>query len=76
MSLVPEFGPVIEKQPDWTNFFTIWGDGKIDVNLADADTIELITGVVAGDRRSIGKIPMGSRRQAFYSDDRVYNSHG
>src|SRR5271165_1958058 len=45
MSLVPEFGPVIEKQPDWANFFTIWGDGKIDVNLADADTIQLITGV-------------------------------
>src|ERR1700693_1692178 len=29
MSLVPEFGPVMEKRPDWMNYFTILADGKI-----------------------------------------------
>jgi len=74
MSLVPEFGPVIEKQPDWTNFFTIWGDGKIDVNLADADTIELITGVSPATADEFVKYRWGPDGKPFTLDDRVYNS--
>jgi general secretion pathway protein K len=74
MSLVPEFGPVIEKQPDWTNFFTIWGDGKIDVNLADADTIELITGVSPATADQFVKYRWGPDGKPFTLDDRVYNS--
>jgi hypothetical protein len=74
MSLVPEFGPVIEKQPDWANFFTIWGDGKIDVNLADADTIELITGVSPATADEFVKYRWGPDGKPFTLDDRVYNS--
>jgi DNA uptake protein ComE-like DNA-binding protein len=74
MSLVPEFGPVMEKQPDWTNFFTIWGDGKIDVNLADADTIELITGVSPATADEFVKYRWGPDGKPFTLDDRVYNS--
>ena len=74
MSLVPEFGPVIEKQPDWTNYFTIWGDGKIDVNLADADTIELITGVSPATADEFVKYRWGPDGKPFTLDDRVYNS--
>ena len=74
MSLVAEFGPVIEKQPDWTNFFTIWGDGKIDVNLADADTIELITGVSPATADEFVKYRWGPDGKPFTLDDRVYNS--
>ena len=74
MSLVPEFGPVIEKQPDWTDFFTIWGDGKIDVNLADADTIELITGVSPATADEFVKYRWGPDGKPFTLDDRVYNS--
>ena len=59
MSLVPEFGPVMEKQPDWMNYFTIWGDGKIDINLADADTIALITGVSAATAEQVVKYRWG-----------------
>jgi len=74
MSLVAEFGPVIEKQPDWTNFFTIWGDGKIDVNLADAETIELITGVSPATADEFVKYRWGPDGKPFTPDDRVYNS--
>ena len=74
MSLVPEFGPVMEKQPDWTNFFTTWGDGKIDVNLADADTIALVTGVSAATANQFVKYLSGPDGKPFTLDDRVYNN--
>jgi DNA uptake protein ComE-like DNA-binding protein len=74
MSLVPEFGPVMEKQPDWMNYFTIWGDGKIDINLADADTIALITGVSAATAEQVVKYRWGLDGKPFTLDDRVYNN--
>ena len=66
MSVVPEFGPVMKKQPDWMNFFTTWGDGKIDINLADADTIALVTGVSPATANQVVQISIRSRRQAFH----------
>ncbi|MBV8533339.1 MAG: general secretion pathway protein GspK [Verrucomicrobia bacterium] len=74
MSLVPEFGPIMEKQPDWANFFTIWGDGKIDVNLAEADMIELITGVSPATADQFVKYRWGPDGKPFTADDRVYTS--
>jgi general secretion pathway protein K len=74
MSLVPEFGPVMKKRPDWANFFTIWGDGKIDVNMADATTIALITGVSAATADKFVKYRWGFDGKPYTLDDRVYNS--
>jgi general secretion pathway protein K len=74
MSLVPEFGPIMEKQPDWANFFTIWGDGKIDVNLADADMIELVTGVSPATADQFVKYRWGPDGKPFTADDRMYSS--
>jgi len=74
MSVVPEFAPVMKKQPDWMNFFTIWGDGKIDVNLADADTIALITGVSPATADQFVKYRWGPDGKPFTLDDRIYNS--
>jgi hypothetical protein len=45
MSLVPEFKTVMDAQPLWADYFTVWTDGKIDVNEATADQIELLTTV-------------------------------
>jgi general secretion pathway protein K len=45
MSLVPAFKPVMDSQPLWADYFTVWTDGKIDVNEATADQIELLTAV-------------------------------
>ncbi|MBV9129135.1 MAG: hypothetical protein JO298_01975 [Verrucomicrobia bacterium] len=74
MSLVPEFGPVMQKQPEWMNFFTIWGDGKIDVNQADADMIALITGVSPATADVFVKYRWGPDGKPYTLDDRVYNS--
>jgi general secretion pathway protein K len=74
MSLVPEFAPVMEKQPDWMNFFTVWGDGKLDVNLADPDMIELVTGVSSATASQFVKYRWGPDGVPFTADDRVYNS--
>jgi general secretion pathway protein K len=74
MSLVPEFAAVIEKQPDWMNFFTVWGDGKLDVNLADANMIELVTGVSPATAREFVKYRWGPDGIPLTLDDRVYNS--
>jgi general secretion pathway protein K len=74
MSLVPEFAPIMEAQPDWKNFFTIWGDGKLDVNLADADTIALVTGVSAATADQFVKYRFGPDGKPFTTDDRTYNT--
>lgn len=74
MSLVPEFEPVMKKRPDWSNFFTIWGDGKIDVNLADASTIALVTGVPAATADQFVKYRWGPDGKPFTLDDRIYAS--
>jgi Type II secretion system (T2SS), protein K len=74
MSLVPEFAPIMQAQPDWMNYFTIWGDGKIDVNLADADTISLVTGVSAATADQFVKYRWGPDGKPFTLDDLTYNS--
>jgi hypothetical protein len=74
MSVVPEFGPVMKKQPGWMNFFTVWGDGKIDVNLADADTIALVTGVSPATADQVVKYRWGFDGKPFTMDDRLYTT--
>jgi general secretion pathway protein K len=74
MSLAPEFAIVMDKQPDWMNFFTVWGDGKLDVNLANADMIELFTGVSPATASEFVKYRLGPDGKPFTLDDRVYNS--
>jgi general secretion pathway protein K len=74
MANVPAFEPVMKKQPDWMNFFTVWGDGKIDVNLADADTISLVTGVTKATADQLVKYRWGPDGKPFTLDDRIYNS--
>jgi general secretion pathway protein K len=74
MANVPAFEPVMEKQPDWMNFFTVWGDGKIDVNLADADTISLVTGVTKATADQLVKYRWGPDGKPFTLDDQLYNS--
>lgn len=74
MSLVPEFAPIMKAQPDWMDYFTIWGDGKIDVNLADAGTISLVTGVSQATADNFVKYRWGPDGKPDTLDDRVYTS--
>jgi general secretion pathway protein K len=74
MSLVPEFAPIMKVQPNWMDYFTIWGDGKIDVNLADASTIALVTGVSQATADNFVKYRWGPDGKPDTLDDRVYTS--
>ncbi|MBV9672421.1 MAG: hypothetical protein JO076_06295, partial [Verrucomicrobia bacterium] len=74
LSLVPEFIRITENQPDWENYFTIWGDGKIDVNLANASTIELITGVTSAQADQFVKYRWGPDKKPDTDDDIQYQS--
>ena len=74
MSLVPEFKLIMEKQPDWAKAFTIWGDGKIDVNLAEPDMIALITGVSPAQASQFVKYRWGPDGVPNTLDDRVYHT--
>jgi general secretion pathway protein K len=74
MSVVSEFAPVMKKQPNWMDFFTIWGDGKLDLNLADADMISLVAGVSQATADQLVKYRWGPDGKPFTSDDRLYNN--
>jgi hypothetical protein len=74
MSLVEAFAPVMSAQPNWANYFTTWGDGKLDVNLADADTVALVTGVAPDQAEQFVKYRWGPDGIPFTPDDREYQS--
>jgi type II secretory pathway component PulK len=74
MSLVPEFAPVMKRQPYWAQSFTVYGDGKIDVNTADPDIIQLVTGVSATQADQFVKYRWGRDGIPFTADDQIYRS--
>jgi len=45
MLLIPGMKLLADAKPDWRNFFTIWSDGKLDMNEAPADLISAVCGV-------------------------------
>jgi general secretion pathway protein K len=61
MSLVPAFKTVMDAQPTWADYFTVWTDGKIDVNEATADQIELLTAVSSAQADEFIKHRKGAR---------------
>jgi general secretion pathway protein K len=72
MSLVPEFAPVAAAQPDWTKRFTVWSDGTINVNDADADTIVLVTGITPEQADNFVKHRLGRDGLPYTADDVPY----
>ena len=47
-----------------TNLFTPLSDGKININTASAEVLQLIPGIDAHDRRSDRRRPLGGRSTA------------
>jgi DNA uptake protein ComE-like DNA-binding protein len=72
MSLVPEFAPVVAAQPDWTKHFTVWSDGTINVNSADADVIALVTGVTPEQAKHVVQHRWGRDGIPYTADDTPY----
>ena len=74
MAEVPGFKAVIDAKPDWANYFTVWSDGTIDVNLADPSMISLVTGVTLATATQFVKHIWGPDGIPFTSDDQPYQN--
>jgi general secretion pathway protein K len=74
MAEVPGFNAVIEAKPDWANYFTVWSDGTIDVNLADPSMISLVTGVTLAQATQLVRHIWGPDGIPFTSDDQPYQN--
>jgi general secretion pathway protein K len=74
MAEVPGFGAVIAAKPDWANYFTVWSDGTIDVNLADPAMISLVTGVTLAQSTQLVRHIWGPDGIPFTSDDQPYQN--
>jgi general secretion pathway protein K len=74
MAEVPGFNAVIEAKPDWANYFTVWSDGTIDVNLADPSMISLVTGVTLAQANQFVQHIWGPDGIPFTSDDQPYQN--
>ena len=72
MSLIPEFAAVAAAQPDWTKYFTVWSDGTINVNAADADVIALVTGVTPEQAKRFVQHRWGPDGIPYTADDTPY----
>ena len=72
MSLIPEFAPVAAAEPDWTKYFTVWSDGTINVNAADADVIALVTGVTPEQAKHFVQHRWGRDGIPYTADDTPY----
>ena len=74
MAEVTGFNAVIEAKPNWADYFTVWSDGTIDVNLADASMIALVTGVTPATANQFVKHIWGPDGIPFTSDDVPYQN--
>lgn len=74
MSLVPEFAPVAAAVPDWAKYFTVWSDGTINVNAADADVIAMVTGVTPEQAKRFVQHRWGPDGIPYTADDTPYVS--
>ena len=74
MAEAPGFDAVVEAKPDWAEYFTVWSDGTIDVNLAAPDMIALVTGVTSATAAQFVKHIWGPDGIPFTSDDQPYQN--
>lgn len=74
MAEVPGFNAVIAAKPDWANYFTVWSDGTIDVNLAAPSMISLVTGVTLAQATQLVRHIWGPDGIPFTSDDQPYQN--
>jgi general secretion pathway protein K len=74
MAQVPGFNAVVEAKPDWADYFTVWSDGTIDVNLASPEMISLVTGVTLAQATQVVHHIWGPDGIPFTSDDQPYQN--
>ncbi|MGA0093106.1 MAG: general secretion pathway protein GspK [Chthoniobacterales bacterium] len=63
-------------KPDWRNAFTIFGDGKIDVNEAGSDVLQVATGLTPEMTEDIIRVRLGPDGEEQTEDDLRFESVG
>ena len=74
MALVRGMDRVSMARPDWRDFFTIYGDGRVDVNDAQPEIIALLAGVPLERVASLLKFRCGPDGMLGTQDDRRVGS--
>ncbi len=72
MELVPGIEFLAEARPDWKEYFTVWGDGKLDVNEAPAELIAVVCQVGSLPAEMFVNRRLGSDGEKGTSDDFEY----
>ncbi|MDD5261483.1 MAG: type II secretion system protein GspK [Methylacidiphilales bacterium] len=69
MEMVLGMDVVAKAKPDWKNYFTVWGDGKLDLNEAPADLIEAVCNVGARQAENLVQYRLGPDGVVDTDDD-------
>jgi type II secretory pathway component PulK len=69
MALVPGMERIAELQPDWADFFTVYGDGKLDLNEAPAALIEAVCETGQYQAEKLVERRLGPDEEADTKDD-------
>ncbi|MFT5466510.1 MAG: general secretion pathway protein K [Verrucomicrobiales bacterium] len=72
--LVRGMDEVVKVKPDWRNYFTLYGDGTIDVNSAEADVIAAFTGVHEADAQRFVDTRNGPDGELGTPDDELFSN--
>lgn len=72
MSLVKNMNLLDKVKPDWRDYFTVWSDGKVDLNEASAEVIAAVCNVSLGQAQSLVSKRNGLDAQPNTPDDVRY----
>jgi len=72
--LVNGMAKVARRQPDWRSYFTLYGDGEIDVNAADAETLHAFAGVPLSNAQLFVRTRNGPDGVLGTEDDVLYEN--
>lgn len=64
--------PLFEKKPDWLDFFSVYSSGRIDLNDAPIDLIQVICGVTLTRAESFVRLRTGPDREEHTEDDVMF----
>jgi general secretion pathway protein K len=74
VSLVPQMAKLAATRPEWRDFFTLRGNGRLDVNTASADVIAAVTGTSLTTAREMVSHRNGPDERAHTPDDMVLST--
>ncbi|MEM7010417.1 MAG: hypothetical protein AAF585_02935, partial [Verrucomicrobiota bacterium] len=72
--LVRGMDTIAKLKPDWRDYFTLYGDGAIDVNSAEAEVIAAFTGVHESDAQRFVENRNGADGALGTPDDELFSS--